>query len=137
MFDILQDILILTNNGKVIVSRIKNPKIEKFFFGNLVSALNTFCESFAHEQLNQFEFSNFRFDIIKKKNFFFIGSSLKTIKHKKVLRLLRCIMDLFFERYKKENLNNLDGNPEILQEIEDYINKTRDEIIIDMLFTKK
>ena len=71
MFDVLQDILIVTNNGKTIVSKIKNPKIEKFFFGNLVSALSTFCEDFAQEQLNQFEFSNFRFDIIKRSNLFF------------------------------------------------------------------
>lgn len=137
MFDILEDILIITNEGKVIVRRIKNPKIEGVFFSNLVRALNIFCEDFAQEQLNQFEFSNFRFDIIKKEELFFIGSSSKTIKHKKVLRLLGRIIDLFFERYKNNNLNNLERNQEILQEIEDYLCKTRDEIIIDMLFTKK
>jgi hypothetical protein len=137
LFDILEDILIITNEGKVIVRKIKNPKIEEIFFSNLVRALNKFCEDFAHEQLNQFEFSNFRFDVMKKKNIFFVGSSLKIIKHKKVLRLLERIIDIFFEKYKNENLNNLEENPEILQEIEDYINKTRDEIIIDMLFTKK
>lgn len=137
MFDILQDILIITNNGKTIVSKIKNPKLEKIFFGNLVSALNTFCEDFAHEQLKQFEFSNFRFDIIKRNNLFFIGSSLKATKHKRVLRVLRRIIDLFFEKFKNEDLNNLEVNPNLLQELEDYINKTRDEVIIEMLFTKK
>ena len=136
MFEILEDIIIITNEGKVIVRRIKNPKIEEIFFSNLVRALNKFCENFAHEELNQFEFSNFRFDIIKRGGLYFIGSSLKTIKHKRALRLLEGIINLF-ERYKNEKLNDLEGNPEILREIEDYINKTRDEIIIDMLFTKK
>jgi hypothetical protein len=137
LFDLLEDILIITNEGKVIVRKIKNPQIEEIFFSNLVRALNTFCENFAHEQLNQFEFSNFRFDIIKKGNLFFIGSSLKTTKHKKVLRILQRIIDIFAEKYKNERLNSLEENPKIFQEIEEYINKTRDEIIIDMLFTKK
>ncbi len=137
LFDILEDILIITTEGKVIVRRIKNPEIEGVFFSNLIRALNIFCQDFAHEQLNQFEFSEIRFDIIKKESLFFVGSSLKTVKHKKVLRVLQRIVDYFFEKYKNENLYNLEGKAEILGEIENYINKTRDEVIIDMLFTKK
>lgn len=137
MFDILQDILIVTENGKVIVSKIKNPQIKKLFFGKLVSALSSFCEDLSHGQLNRFEFSNLRFDIIKRENLYFLGSSSKSIKHKKVLKILERIIDLFFDLYAYEDFNDLDGHINLFQELEEYINKTRDEIIIELLFKKK
>ena len=137
MFDILQDILVITRIGKVLISKIKNPQIEKDLLGKLVSALDTFCEDLSHEELRQFEFSNLRFDIIKKKDIIFLGSSSKNVKHKKVLKVLRYIIDLFFERYSEEYLNNWNGNIDLFRELEEYIAKTRDEMIIEMLFKKK
>ena len=137
MFDTLQDILIITESGKVVASKINNPQIEEQVFGMLISALSSFAEELSDEQLNCFEFNNLRFDLIKRNNFIFLASSSRRIKHKKVLRILDHVITLFFQRYPKEELNNWDGNVNIFHELEDYITKTRDELIIELIFKEK
>ena len=137
MFELLQDILIITKIGNVLISKIKNPQIEKDLLGKLVSALDTFCEDLSNEELRQFEFSNLRFDLIKRNDIIFLGSSSKDVKHKKVVKVLRYIIDLFFERFPEDYLNNWDGNIDLFRELEEYITKTRDEMIIELLFKQK
>ena len=137
VFDILQDILIITDSGKVIASKVNNPQIEEQTFGMLMSALSSFVGELTHDQLNCLEFNNIRFDIVKRNNFLFLASSSRRIKHKKVLRIIDHIIDLFFERYPKEELNKWDGNVNIFHELEEYITKTRDELIIELIFKEK
>ena len=137
MFDTLQDILIITESGKVVASKINNPQIEEQIFGMLISALSSFTQELTHEQLKCLEFNNLRFDLIKRNNFIFLASSSRRIKHKKVLRILDHVITLFFQRYPKEELNNWDGNVNIFHELEDYITKTRDELIIELIFKEK
>jgi len=127
MFDTLQDILIIAESGKVVASKVSNPQIEEQIFGMLMSALTSFIG----------EFNNLRFDLIKRNNFLFLASSSRKIKHKKVLRILDHVITLFFERYPKEKLNKWDGNVNIFHELEDYITKTRDQLIIDLIFKEK
>ncbi len=137
MFDTLQDILIITDSGKVVASKVSNPQIEEQVFGMLISALTSFTQELTHEQLNCLEFSNLRFDLIKRNNFIFLASSSRRIKHKKVLRLLDHVITLFFQRYPKEELIKWDGNINIFHELEDYITKSRDELIIELIFKEK
>ena len=137
MFDILNDILIITESGKVVASKVNNPQIEEQLFGMLMSALTSFAQELTHEQLKCLEFSNLRFDLIKKNGFIFLASSSRKIKHKKVLRVLDHVIDLFFEHYPQEELIKWDGSVNIFQELEDYITKTRDELIIELIFKEK
>jgi len=134
MFDILQDILIITDTGKVLASRINNPQIEEQLFGMLLSALSSFAKEITEGELNHVEFSNLRFDFIRKQGFIFLASSSKSIKHKKAFKMLDYISNLFFERYPKEKLNEWDGNINIFHDLEDYITKSKDELFIELLF---
>ena len=137
MFDTLQDILIIAESGKVVASKVSNPQIEEQIFGMLMSALTSFIGELTHDQLNCLEFNNLRFDLIKRNSFLFLASSSRKIKHKKVLRILDHVITLFFERYPKEKLSKWDGNVNIFHELEDYITKTRDQLIIDLIFKEK
>lgn len=137
MFDTLQDILIIAESGKVVASKVSNPQIEEQIFGMLMSALTSFIGELTNDQLNCLEFNNLRFDLIKRNSFLFLASSSRKVKHKKVLRILDHVITLFFERYPKEELNKWDGNVNIFQELEDYITKTRDQLIIDLIFKEK
>jgi len=137
MFDTLQDILIIAESGKVVASKVSNPQIEEQIFGMLMSALSSFIGELTHDQLNCLEFNNLRFDLIKRNKFLFLASSSRKIKHKKVLRILDHVITLFFERYPKEKLNKWDGSVNIFHELEDYITKTRDQLIIDLIFKEK
>jgi hypothetical protein len=121
----------------VVASKINNPQIEEQIFGMLISALSSFAHELTHEQLNCLEFSNLRFDLIKRNNFIFLASSSRRIKHKKVLRTLDHVINLFFQRYPTDKLNQWDGNANIFQELEKYITKTRDELIIELIFKEK
>jgi len=137
MFDTLQDILIIAESGKVVASKVSNPQIEEQIFGMLMSALTSFIGELTHEQLNCLEFNNLRFDLIKRNSFLFLASSSRKIKHKKVLRIIDHVITLFFEQYPKEKLNKWDGNVNIFHELEDCITKTRDQLIIDLIFKEK
>lgn len=137
LFDILKDILIITESGKVIASKISNPQIEEQLFGMLISAISSFARELTHQELNCLEFSNLRFDILKKNGFLFLASSSRQIKHKRVLRIIDHVIELFFERYPVRELNKWDGSINIFRELEEYITKTRDELIIEMIFKKK
>ena len=137
MFDVLKDILIVSESGKVIASKITNPQIEDQLFGMLITAVSSYAQEITHQDLNCLEFSNLRFDIKKKNGFLFLVSSSRQIKHKKVLRILEHIIELFFQRYPTDELNNWDGSINIFHDLEDYITKTRDELIIELIFKKK
>ena len=137
MFETLQDILIITESGKVVASKINNPQIEEQIFGMLFSALSSYTQEITNGQLNCLEFNSLRFDLIKRKGFIFLASSFRKIKHKRVLRILDHVITLFFQRYPKEELNKWDGNINIFHELEDYITKTRDELIIELIFKEK
>lgn len=137
MFDILEDILIITESGKVIASKIRNQQIEEQLFGMLISALSSYAQELTNQQLHCVEFSNHRFDIIRKNSFLFLATSSRIIRHKKALNLLHYVADLFFQRYPREKLNNWDGSFNIFHELEEYMSKSKDELIIELIFKKK
>ena len=137
MFDILKDILIITDSGKVIASRITNPQIEDQLFGMLISAVSSYAQEITHQDLKCLEFSNLRFDIKKKNGFLFLVSSSRLIKHKRILRILEHIIELFFQQYPTEELTKWDGSINIFHELEEYITKTKDDLIIELIFKKK
>jgi hypothetical protein len=137
LFDVLQDILIITDSGKVIASKVTNPQIEEQLFGMLISALSSFAEELADGKLNNLEFCNLRFDIVRKENFLFLGSSSRKIKHKKALKTLENISELFFKYYPKNTLKEWNGTINIFDELDKYIKKSRDELIIELVFKEK
>ena len=96
---LLKDLWILTETGVVVFSRVFDQKINPQLFGALMSALNTFAEKLSDGGISNFEMSNLRFVIIKRRNFLFIGSSLNKVKEKKVIDELKAISDKFFEVY--------------------------------------
>lgn len=54
----MQDILIITDSGKVIASKINNQHIEEHLFGLFISALSSFVEKISGEGLRNLEFTN-------------------------------------------------------------------------------
>jgi hypothetical protein len=132
LFDVLQDILIITDAGKVVASKVKNEFIEEQIFGMLISALSSFAHQFSRGHLNNIEFRNLRFDLVRKQGFIFLGTSSRKIDHHKVIRTLENVAELFFQYYP--NLEQWDGNLNIFQDLEKYLNKSRDEMIIELIF---
>ena len=137
MYNILKDILIITESGKVIASKIQNPQIEDQLFGMLVSALNSFTKEITKENLNYVEFNNLRFDFLRKDQFIFVASSFTRVKHKKAVRTLKKLSELFFEKYPEKLISTWDGSLNIFQDVDTYINKSIDEVVIDMIFKER
>lgn len=137
MFDTLQDILIISNSGKVLASKINNPQIEEQLFGMLISALSSYTEGLNWGQLNHLEFSNVRIDFLRKDEIIFVASSSKDIKHKKVLKALKYVSEMFFEKYKDDLLNTWDGSLNIFQDLDNYITKSKDDVFIELVFKNK
>ncbi len=120
---ILKDLWILTENGVVLFSRVFDQTINPQLFGGLMSALNTFAEKLTDGGISNFEMSDLRFVIVKRRSFLFIGSSLNKTKEKKVIDELKLISDMFFEVYN-EILVNWDNDVNYFSDFGDYIDKS-------------
>ena len=117
---IIKDLWILTENGVVLFSRVFDQTINPQLFGGLMSALNTFAEKLTDGGISNFEMSDLRFVIVKRRTFLFIGSSLNKTKEKKVIDELKLISDLFFEVFN-EILVNWDNDVNHFSDFGDYI----------------
>ena len=120
---ILKDLWILTENGVVLFSRVFDQTINPQLFGGLMSALNTFAEKLTDGGISNFEMSDLRFVIVKRRSFLFIGSSLNKTKEKKVIEELKIISDMFFEVYN-EILINWDNDVNYFSDFGDHIDKS-------------
>ena len=122
MPSILIDFWVLTDNGIVLYSKVSDQKVNPQLFGALMSALNKFAEKLTDGGISNFEMSDLRFVIIKRRRFLFIGSSSYKTKEKKVIDDLLLISDQFFRLYSSE-LIDWDSNIEIFSDFGDYIDK--------------
>ena len=120
---ILKDLWILTENGVVLFSRVFDQTINPQLFGGLMSALNTFAEKLTEGGISNFEMSDLRFVIVKRRSFLFIGSSLNKTKEKKVIDELKLISYMFFEVYN-EILVNWDNDVNYFSDFGDHIDKS-------------
>ncbi len=120
---ILKDLWILTENGVVLFSRVFDQTINPQLFGGLMSALNTFAEKLTDGGISNFEMSDLRFVIVKRRSFLFIGSSLNKTKEKKVIDELKLISDVFFEVYS-EILLNWDNDVNLFYDFGDHIDNS-------------
>ena len=120
---ILKDLWILTENGVVLFSRVFDQTINPQLFGGLMSALNTFAEKLTDGGISNFEMSNLRFVIVKRRSFLFIGSSLNKTKEKKVIDELKQISDVFFEVYS-DILISWDNDVNSFSDFGDFIDKS-------------
>ena len=119
---ILIDFWVLTDNGIVLYSKVSDQKVNPQLFGALMSALNQFAEKLTDGGISNFEMSDLRFVIIKRRRFLFIGSSSNQTKEKKVVDELMLISDQFFKNYS-EQLQNWDNNVDTFSDFGDYIDK--------------
>jgi len=120
---IIKDLWILTENGVVLFSRVFDQTINPQLFGGLMSALNTFAEKLTDGGISNFEMSDLRFVIVKRRSFLFIGSSLNKTKEKKVVDELKLISDMFFEVYR-DILVNWDNDVNYFSDFGDHIDKS-------------
>ena len=111
MGKILKDLWILTSTGVVLYSRVIDEKINPQLFGALMSALNSFAEKLSDGGISNFELSNLRFVVVRRRDFLFIGSTANKTKEKKTLEELKVISDKFFEVYSLDVL--IDWNSDI------------------------
>jgi len=134
VFRELKDILIITESGKVVASKINNENIDETLFGMLISALTSYASQIYNDKLNSIQFNRIRFDFLKRDNFIFMASSSVKTKHEKALKVLKIVSDVFFKRYPKSKLEEWDGNLNIFQELSSDIKKSIDELFIELMF---
>ncbi len=118
---VIQDIWILNNDGIVLFNRVFHEQIEAQLFGGLMSALNSFAQQLSDDGLKNFELSNKRFTLIKKKGFLFIANSSKKFKEKKVIQELEEISLKFNNQYPNEFFNEWDHDISIFSEFKKEI----------------
>jgi hypothetical protein len=119
---LFKDLWIITENGVVLFSRAFDQKINPQLFGALMSALNTFAQKLSDGGISNFEMSNLRFVIVKRRDFLFVGSSSNKIKEKKIIDELKSISDKFFEIYS-EVLLTWDNDINAFSNFGEYIDK--------------
>jgi len=133
MTKILKDLWILTSTGVVVYSRVIDERINPQLFGALMSALNSFAEQLSNGGISNFEMSDMRFVIVRRRDFLFVGTSLNKTKEKKVIDELKIISDKFFELYSIETLLNWDNDISQFSDFGKYIEKSLEKAPADKL----
>lgn len=127
MTKIIRDLWILTSTGLTLFSKVSDEeRIKPQLFGALMSALNTFAEKLSDGGISNFEMSNIRFVIVKRRDFLFVGSAPNKVKEKKVIGELKIISDKFFEVYTQEILTNWDNDISIFSDFGIYVEQSLD-----------
>ena len=130
MAKIIRDLWILTSTGVTLFSKVSDEeRMNPQLCGALMSALNTFAEKLSDGGISNFEMSNIRFVIVKRRDFLFVGSAPSKVKEKKVIDELKIISDKFFEVYTQEILTNWDSDISIFSDfgihVEQSLNPTQ------------
>lgn len=133
MAKILKDLWILTSTGVVVYSRVIDERINPQLFGALMSALNSFAEQLSNGGISNFEMSDMRFVIVRRRDFLFVGSSLNKTKEKKVIDELKVISDKFFELYSIKTLLNWDSDISKFSDFGGHIEKSLEKAPADKL----
>jgi len=129
MAKLIQDIWILRDSGIVVFHRVFNERLDAQLFGGLMTTLNLFAEELSSGGLSNFELSNKRFSIIKKNRFLFIANSNKDKKVKKVHQEIESIVKKFFNKYSREDLDDVSGNINVFSSFEVEIEGSLEETI--------
>lgn len=124
MVKILKDLWILTSTGMVLYSRVLDETLNPQLFGALMSALNTFAEKLSDGGISNFELSNLRFVVLRRKDFLFIGSTANKTKEKKTLEELQVVSNKFFKVYSDETLSGWDNDISLFADFGRHIKKS-------------
>ena len=125
MVKIIRDLWILTSTGMTLFSKVSDEeRINPQLFGALMSALNTFAEKLSDGGISNFEMSNIRFVIVKRRDLLFVGSAPSKVKEKKVIDELKIISDKFFEVYTQEILSNWDNDISIFSDFGNHVEQS-------------
>lgn len=129
MAKLLQDIWIMEESGIVVFHRVFNEHLDAQLFGGLMAALTSFAEKLTKGGLTQFELSDKRFTIIKKRGFLFIANSSKDIKEKKLIQELESIVIKFFDLYPAEILNSFNGEINKFSDFKKHVEDSLEDTI--------
>jgi hypothetical protein len=130
---ILKDLWILTSTGVVLYSRVIDEKINPQLFGALMSALNSFAEKLSDGGISNFELSNLRFVVVRRRDFLFIGSTANKTKEKKTSEELKVISDKFFEVYPQDTLINWNSDISLFADFGAHIKSSLEKAPEDKL----
>ena len=133
MVKIVRDLWILTSTGVVLYSRVSNEKINPQLFGGLMSALNTFAEKLSDGGITNFELSNLKFIVVKRRDLLFIGSTSPKVKEKKAEEELKKIGDQFFKKYPQEVLLSWDSDISIFSDFGSEIEGSLEKQSLDKM----
>jgi len=126
---IIQDLWILSEAGIVLFHRHFDERMDDQLFGGLLSALNSFAEEIARGGISNFEISDKRFYLKKKKKYLFVTNSSKTSKPKKVMEEFETIITSFFEIYPNDLLENWDGDIRLFSNFEKKIQESLEDTL--------
>jgi hypothetical protein len=136
MFDGLQDILIIDNSGKVLVRRIRHPKIQENLFGMLFSALTSFTEEVFKNQLQKIEMNNIRFHFLNKNTLIFIATAANKENVKMIQKELEILSGQFFSKYSEETIKSWNGDMDVFNEFEKDLNKESKDSLKEFITQK-
>ena len=129
----IQDLWVINEGGITIFQKIHNISIGDQLFGMLMNALDTIAHEMSDEGISGFSMNKLQFHFLRKNDLTFVASSLTKTNEKKVLRELQYVMNIFFEKYPRDDLSNWDGDLTVFSEFEQIINKPKQEIIGDCI----
>ncbi|MHA1891265.1 MAG: hypothetical protein ACTSYS_09770 [Promethearchaeota archaeon] len=125
MVKILQDIYIISEDGRVMFRRVYDEKVDAQLFGGFMSALNTLATQFNEDGLSEFNLGKNKYLVIKRNDIFFIANYNNKMNIKKAKQELENVIKIFFENYLVDLVAGWDGD---LTKFEGFGDKIKDSL---------
>ena len=129
MVKLIQDLWIQKEDGIVLFSRVFHKQVEDQLFGALMSALHSFAEQLSEDGLTNFELSQKKFTLLKKRGLLFICNTDNKVKDKKVSEELENVSEKFLACYPESTSDDWDGDVSCFQEFGDQIQSALEDPI--------
>ena len=123
----LDNVWIISNEGKIIFQRIITPQIQTDFFGKFISALSLFVCDFNEEGLINFELDDNWYLIDKTEKLLFIANYRSKIFYKNISIELHEIKTKFVHTYPKCLWEQWNGDSSFFDSFNSKIEENNDQ----------
>ncbi|OLS15139.1 MAG: hypothetical protein RBG13Loki_1235 [Promethearchaeota archaeon CR_4] len=98
----IDEFYIITETGNCIYSKSRTADIDQTLFAGFMTALNTFSNQLARDNLNAFSLGKSKYFIVNANKLLFVARTDIKEKEKSMQKTLEEMQEIFFKRFKSD-----------------------------------
>ena len=119
----INDLWIISQDGRPLIEIINNSDINSYLLGPFVSAIESFSKELTGTELQSLTFGDKKIIITTclEDHVYLVSGYDSKIKEKKIKKMFKLIAEYFEDLYSLEEVINWDGDPTVFEKFKDRI----------------